>query len=265
MFIDTHCHLDLPPLYDDLEQALLRAGNAGVGRFIVPGVAPDGWGRIRSLAHADVRILPAFGIHPMLAKLGDDSALDALSSFLDGAAAVGEVGLDYSVPEPSRSVQQELLRSQCRLAVNRGLPLIIHCRGGFADLLGIMREERVDRVGGVMHAFSGSPEVARECIRLGFYISVCGTVTYANAVRPLKVVREIPLDRLLLETDAPDISPAPYRGRPNEPAYLLEIARRVAAIKGGALAEVAEVTTANAINAFKMTGFSKTLMETQHG
>ncbi len=246
MFFDTHCHLDLPPLRDELEQVLWRAGRAGVGRFLVPAVAPEGWTRIRELAVRDRRILPAFGIHPLWSGRVDDALLDDLASLLEGAAAVGEVGLDYSVREPSRQVQQELLRSQCRLAVARGVPLIIHCRGGFADLLRIMREERVDRVGGFMHAFSGSTEIARECIRLGFYISVCGTVTYANAVRPLRVVRDIPLDRLVLETDAPDLSPEPFRTLPNEPAFLVESARAVALIKGVCLEEVAAMTTANA-------------------
>jgi len=137
------------------------------------------------------------------------------------------------------------------MAVERELPLLVHCRGGFADLLRIMREERVSRVGGIMHAFSGSTEIAHECIRLGFYISVCGTVTYRNAVRPLRVGREIPLDRLVLETDAPDLSPEPFRGRPNEPAFIVETARTLAELKGLSLELVAETTTANALNILK--------------
>lgn len=252
MFIDTHCHLDFSPLHDELGQVLRRAEMAGVSRYLVPGVAPAGWNRIKSLAATDGRILAAFGIHPLLTDRVDRTAVDALVPFLDGAVALGEVGLDYSVQAPARAVQQELLRCQFRLAVARGLPLVIHCRGGFADLLRIMQEERVDRVGGIMHAFSGSTEIARECIRRGFYISVCGTVTYANAVRPLRVVRDLPLDRLVIETDAPDLSPEPYRGQANEPAHLVETARAVALLKGVHLEEVAAVTTTNAMAALNV-------------
>jgi len=265
MFIDTHCHLDFASVCAELPAILRRARNAGVDRFVVPGVQPEGWGGIKALAEHDDRIMPAFGVHPMLAHRLDDAARELLSSCLDGAVAVGEIGLDYTVREPSRQVQQEAFRSQLRMAVARGLPVLVHCRGGFADLLRIMMEEHVELVGGFMHAFSGSPEMARECIRLGFYISVCGTVTYCNAVRPLRVCREIPLDRLVLETDTPDLSPEPFRGRPNEPAYLLETARALAALKGVPLAQVAEITTVNALKAFNMTKENVSLMETNDG
>lgn len=256
MFIDTHCHLDLPPLYDNLPQVLHKARAAGVDRFLVPGVAPEGWTTIRSMAEADSSILPAFGIHPMLTHLADTVTLRRLDSQLDDAVAVGEIGLDYTVGEPSRDVQQLLFRTQLRMAVEHRLPVLIHCRRAFADLLRIMGEEQAGKVGGLMHGYSGSPEVARECIKHGFYISVCGTVTYANAVRPLRVVREIPLERLVLETDAPDISPEPFRGSANEPANILQSARVVASIKGIPLSEVATATTANAMKALNLRGRS---------
>ncbi len=252
MFIDTHCHLDLPPLRDELEQVLSRAESAGVGCFVVPGVTPEGWGGISSLCSANARLLPAFGIHPLWSYLGDDDALEVLVSHLDGAVALGEVGLDYSSGAPDRLVQQELFRRQCRLAVERGLPLLTHCRGGFADLLRILKEENAFRVGGIMHAFSGSAELACEFSRIGFYISVCGTVTYGNAVRSPRVVSQVPLECLVLESDAPDMAPVPFRGRTNEPAFILEVARKIAAIKGGAMECVAEVTTANAMKALKI-------------
>jgi len=252
MYIDTHCHLDFDSLKNWLPQLLQRAKDAGVCRFVVPGVSPEWWGRINYLAGTDSAIMPAYGIHPLLAHLVDDAALAKLSSFLDTAVAVGEIGLDYAVKEPSRSVQQESLRRQLRMAVERGLPLLVHCRGGFADLLRIMKEEGAESVGGIMHAYSGSPEVARECIRLGFYISVCGTVTFRNAVRPPRVVREIPLERLVLETDSPDIAPEPFCGRTNEPSYMLETARMVARLKDVPLELVEEMTTANALKALRV-------------
>jgi len=251
MYIDTHCHLDFDALKNELPQLLQRAKDAGVCGFVVPGVSPEWWGRIKSLAGTDNAIMPAYGIHPLLAYLADDAALATLSSFLDSAVAVGEIGLDYAVSVPPRPVQQESFRRQLRMAVERGLPLLVHCRGGFADLLRIMKEEGADRVGGIMHAYSGSPEVARECIRLGFYISVCGTVTFRNAVRPPRVVREIPLERLVLETDSPDIAPEPFCGRTNEPSYMLETARAVARLKDVPLELVEEMTTANALKALR--------------
>lgn len=253
MYLDTHCHLDFDSLHNDLSAVLQRAEAAGVSGFLVPGVSPQWWGRIRTLAGTNRGVLPAFGIHPMLAHLADDAALDMLEAYLETAVAVGEIGLDYSVAEPSRPVQRMAFRRQLRMAVARELPVLLHCRGGFADLLGILREEQAGRVGGIMHAFSGSPEIARDCIRLGFYISVCGTVTYHNAVRPLRVAREVPLERLVLETDAPDLSPEPFRGLTNEPAYLLETARVLAALKGVPLTTVAETTTENALKVLNLT------------
>jgi len=252
MYIDTHCHLDFDSLKNELPELLQRAKDVRVCGFVVPGVSPEWWGRISSLAGSDNAIMPAFGIHPLLAHLADDATLKMLSSFLGTAVAVGEVGLDYTVREPSRSVQQESFRRQLRLAVARGLPVLVHCRGGFADLLQIMKEEGADKVGGIMHAYSGSPEVARDCIQLGFYISVCGTVTFRNAVRPPRVVREIPLERLVLETDSPDIAPEPFCGRTNEPSYILETARVVAGLKGVSLKLVEDMTTTNALHALRI-------------
>lgn len=253
MLFDTHCHLDLEPLSAGLPQLLQRAGAAGVERFLVPGIRPDGWERISALCAADSRLLAAFGIHPQLAALATAASLKLLADYAGRATAIGEIGLDYSYAVPPRDAQQTAFRQQLRIALDYGLPVIVHCRGAFADLLRIMKEEGIARTGGIMHAFSGSPEVALECIRLGFFISICGTVTYDNAVRPLKVARQIPLERLVLETDSPDMAPQLYRGQTNEPAYLVEIAGRLAAIKGLTLGEVAAATSGNAAQCLKLT------------
>ena len=252
MFIDTHCHLDDPSLYGRLPEVLVAARDNGVTRFIVPGVGPQGWDAIMALADSDAGIFAAPGIHPMRAAGCSDEALRRLSRVAGESVAIGEIGLDYTYGDVPREVQQQAFRAQLRLAVAAGLPVLIHCRKAFQDLLLILREEGADRVGGVMHAFSGSPEVATECIGLGFVISIAGTVTYGNAVRPVEMVRQIALEHLVLETDAPDMTPEPYRGRPNEPAFLVEAAKKVAAIKEVALAEVAQATTANALRLFRM-------------
>jgi len=246
MFIDTHCHLDDPLLFDRLPEVIGNARLAGVDRFVVPAVGPDGWGKIASIGDAGEGIFIALGLHPMLAGLYHEGIPAELGRQATGAVAIGEIGLDYLLPDVPRERQMEAFRGQLRQAVRMGLPLLIHCRRAFRDLLQVLREERAERIGGIMHAFSGSPEIARECIDLGFVIAVAGPVTYLNAVRPIELVRSIPLEHLVLETDAPDITPEPFRGKANEPAYLLETAYKVAMIKGITLEEVAAVTSRNA-------------------
>lgn len=250
MFVDTHCHLDCPSLFSRLDDVLAAARNSKVARIICPGVGEDGWETIARLAKTRDTVFPAFGLHPMLAGNYRKGMADALAGYVMNAVAVGEIGLDYALPEVSRECQQIAFRDQLRVAVDNGRPVLIHCRRAFPDVIRIMKEENVQRVGGVMHAFSGSHETALECIRLGLFISVSGTVTYRNAVRPVEVVKRLSLEHILLETDSPDMTPEPYRGRDNEPAFLVEIARKVAEIKGMDVEEVGAVTSRNAERIF---------------
>jgi len=246
MLIDTHCHLDDSCLFDRLPVIIGSARLAGIDRLVIPGVGQDGWGKITSIAATDRGIFPAFGLHPMHAGLYHEGVLTDLANYAKGSVAVGEIGLDYLLTEVPRDRQLLAFRAQMRLAVEMGLPVLIHCRRAFQDLLRILREEGAKKVGGIMHAFSGSVEVAWDCIRLGFAISVAGPVTYRNAVKPLELVRSIPLEHLVLETDAPDMTPEPFRGNPNEPAFLVETAKKVAKIKDVGLEELAAATTGNA-------------------
>ena len=246
MFIDTHCHLDDPSLFDRLPEVIDNARLAGIDRFVIPGVSPCGWDKIASLADAMIGLFPAFGLHPMHAGLYNEGLLGDLARYAERAVALGEIGLDYLLAEIPRERQLLAFRGQLRLAVDMGLPVLIHCRRAFRDLVQIMEEEQAERVGGIMHAFSGSPEIARKCIQLGFAISIAGPVTYCNAVKPLELVRCIPLEHIVLETDAPDMTPEPLRGMPNEPAYLVETAKKVAELRGACLEEIAAVTTRTA-------------------
>ena len=229
--IDTHCHLDLEPLSLDLEAVISDAHQAGVSHFVVPGVHPSGWDRMACLAHENGSVFPAFGIHPMHAAVADDYNLSLLAAHSTNGVAIGEIGLDptYTV---SMECQERAFREQLRLAVSLGLPVLIHCRRAFQRTLRILLEEGARHVGGIMHAFSGSPEMAREFIRLGFAISISGMLTRDNTVRLPRLVRELPLEVLVLETDAPDMTPQRYRGQPNQPAYLTETLHAVARIKG---------------------------------
>lgn len=244
--IDTHCHLDCEPLRSRLAQVLASARRAGVTGFVVPGVHPADWGRMADIAgeHGGVRC--AFGIHPMHAALADDAALSRLAEIAGTGVAVGEIGLDpaYQVP---LEIQEQAFRAQLRLAVALGLPVLVHCRRAFQRTLTVLREENAVQVGGIMHAFSGSPEMAREFVRLGFAISLSGTITWQGAVRPVRLARELPLESLVMETDAPDMTPQTMRGRPNEPAWMVETVRAVAEIRGIMPAELAAVTRATTL------------------
>jgi len=229
--IDTHCHLDLEPLSLRLAMVVADAHLAGVTHFVVPGVHPDGWERMACLAREQECIFPAFGIHPMHADVADDGNLSRLAALSSSGVAIGEIGLDPSYAVPMEC-QELAFRNQLRLAVSLGLPVLIHCRRAFQQTLQILQEEGAQRVGGIMHAFSGSSEMAREFIRLGFAISISGMVTRDNSVRLARVAGELPLEALVLETDAPDMTPQRYRGQTNQPAYLMETLHAVARIKG---------------------------------
>lgn len=243
--MDTHCHLDFEPLFSRLPEVLESARRAGVTRFVVPGVHPGGWERIAGLARGAEGIFPAFGIHPMHADSADDAALSRLAGMASAAVAIGEIGLDPLYPVPL-AVQERAFREQLRLAVSLGLPVLVHCRRAFQRTLQILGEEKACRTGGIMHAFSGSIEMAREFIRLGFAISISGVVTWTNALRPVRLARHLPLESLVLETDAPDMTPQRFRGAPNQPAYLAEVLAGVARIRGVSPGELAGRTTRNA-------------------
>jgi len=252
MFIDTHCHLDLSPLAADLSLILQRAAAAGVTGYICPGVAPAGWHGLAITAASNSAIHPAFGIHPLQVDENSCLFLAQLATHLAGAVAVGEIGLDYYHGNTNRLLQQQLFRKQLQLAREFSLPVIIHCRKAFADTLAIFSEESRGELRGVMHAFSGSAETACDAVRLGLLIGVAGSVTWEGAVKPQKMLQAVPLEKLVLETDAPDLSPQKHRGMANEPAFIVEIACKMAEIKGVSLDEVARITTINAQRLFNV-------------
>lgn len=242
--VDTHCHLDCEPLRSGLPAVLEAARRAGVVGCIVPGVQPAGWDGMAELARRHGGVFPAFGIHPMHAALADGVALERLERLAVTGVALGEMGLDPTCPVPLER-QERALRDQLRLAVALNLPVLVHCRKLFERTRAILKEERADRVGGIMHAFSGSPEMAREFIRLGFLISLAGSVTWPGAVRPGRLAARIPLESLVLETDAPDLAPHPHRGQPNQPAWLVQVLAAVAGIRGLPVPDLARAVQGN--------------------
>lgn len=245
-FFDTHAHLDFPPLREHLREELALARAAGVGGWVVPGVSPDGWPALMATVAEVPEALAAPGVHPRAAANWSEKTAAALMLLLDKAVAIGEIGLDGSLSSPSPAVQERAFRDQVRLAVAARRPLLIHCRKAMGRTLEILRGEGARRVGGIFHAFSGSPESAREALRMNFAIGLGGALTFANARRGPELAHALPADWLVLESDAPDLAPEPFRGQLNRPAYLPLIAARLADLRGWSPAETAAITAANA-------------------
>lgn len=252
MLFDTHVHLNAEQFEDDLSEVIERATQAGVERMVVVGFDRPTIQKALELVEAYDFIYASVGWHPVDAIDMTDEDLrwiEELSSHRK-VVALGEMGLDYYWDKSPKDIQQDVFRKQIRLAKKVKLPIIIHNREATADLVTILKEEGADEVGGIMHCFSGSVEIAKECMEMNFYISLGGPVTFKNAKKPKEVAKEIPLDKLLIETDCPYLAPHPYRGKRNEPAYVKLVAEQIAELKGISLADVAKKTTENAKKIF---------------
>ena len=244
--IDTHNHLDLPLFIEDFSEVLQDARDAGIVSQVLPGVCRSGWERIVSLAaeHADLHA--AIGLHPMYLQHHSEGDLALLRNHTCAGqlVAIGEIGLDYYVKDTDRTAQQELFEAQVAIAAEYRLPVLLHVRKAHDQVQAILRRKNF-RCGGIVHAFSGSLQQAEKYLQLGFMISVCGTVTYDRATRIRRVIEELPLGSLVLETDAPDIPPAAHNGERNSPAYLPQILSAVAELRQESEEEIAAQTTAN--------------------
>ncbi len=251
MVIDTHAHLEMKAFDGDREAVLERAAAAGLTAIISVGTTLPDCEKAVALARRYPPVYAAVGIHPHEVKEIDASTYDALRFLAreKKVVAIGEIGLDFFYDLSPREVQLRRFTEQLDLAEDLDLPVIIHDRDAHAETLGILRP-RKGRLRGVLHCFSGDGAMARECIALGFHLSVAGPVTYRKADQLREVAREIPPERLLIETDAPYLSPQPYRGTRNEPAYVVETARRLAEIRGIPAGELERLTAANARRLF---------------
>lgn len=252
---DTHAHLGLEDTYErDLDEVLRRAEAAGVRYIATVGIDLAESRRAVEIAEEHERVFAVVGIHPHEAKgltkevLGEMSLLAGRKKVV----AYGEIGLDFYRNLSPKTAQFSAFREQIRLAKSLNLPIVIHDREAHEETLNILKEEKADEVGGILHCFSGDVRMAWDCIAMGFLISIPGTVTFKNAKRVQEVVREVPLDYLVVETDSPFLTPVPHRGRRNEPAYVRYTAEAVASIKKVPLEEVAKATTQNARAVFKI-------------
>lgn len=251
---DTHAHLDDRKIFPDLENVLQRADAAGVSRINTVGC--DWRSSLMSVRIAEKypdRVRAIVGVHPSEIANWTDDLLDRLSDLTKSPLVVGwgEIGLDYHYADGTPHDQQRMvLRMQIAAAKKAKIPIIIHDRDAHQDTIDILKQEKAGVNGGILHCFSGSWEMAKECLRLGFYISFAGPLTYTNARVAIEVAAKVPEDRLLVETDCPYLSPHPMRGKVNEPARVTYTAARLAEIRGLDYERIAEITTANARTLF---------------
>lgn len=254
MLIDTHAHLSLPQFDQDREAVIKRARDAGIKHIITVGTEAEDCRKAVALAHEHDFISAAVAVHPHDAKTITAETYTLLREFASdkNVVAIGEIGLDFYRNISPREIQIRRFREQLNLAREVSLPVIIHDREAHQEVVKILQEEKAETVGGVIHCFSGDWEMAKACLDLGFYLSIPGTVTYKKSDEYRKLVRELPLDRILVETDCPFLTPHPFRGKRNEPAHVRYVAETVALIKGMTQEELATITSQNAQNLFNL-------------
>jgi TatD DNase family protein len=250
--VDSHCHLNFEPLSTDLDNVLKRAREHGVGHMLCVSVTFEKFPEVRNLAHRHAHVFASVGVHPN-EREGHDPSTDELIALAndDRVVAIGETGLDYYRTDKGMEWQQERFRRHIRAARECGKPLIIHMRDAAEDTIRIIKEEDADRVGGVMHCFTGTWNTAKQAMRLNFYISFSGIVTFKNAGDLREVAKQVPEDRLLVETDAPYLAPMPYRGKTNEPAFVRYVAEGLAAMRKISMNRLSEETTKNFFTLFR--------------
>lgn len=249
MLIDSHCHLDqldLTAYGGSLDAALVAARAASIEHFLCVCIDMGNVQSVLDIAHAQPDVSASVGVHPAEENTQDPSVEVLVDLASDkSVVAIGETGLDYYRAQGDLTWQQMRFRRHIRAARELGKPLIIHTREAREDTIRILKEENAAEVGGVMHCFTETAEMAKQAMELGFYISFSGIITFKNALELQALVKQIPLDRMLIETDSPYLAPVPYRGKPNEPAYVKHVAEKIAELTLTDYETVAKVTTQN--------------------
>jgi TatD DNase family protein len=250
MLVDSHCHLDFPDFAPERDAVIRRAFAAGIGTMLTICTRLDQFDGVRQIAEAEPRIWCSVGAHPHEAADHSDLMVERLVVLAahPRVVGIGETGLDFHYDLSPRDIQERVFRAHIAASHMTGLPLIIHAREADDDIARVLGEERPPR--GVLHCFSSGRALAEAALGLGFFISISGIVTFRNAEELRAIVRDVPLDRLLVETDSPYLAPVPYRGKRNEPAFVVATAAAVATLKGVTPAALAAVTTANFFGLF---------------
>lgn len=252
MLVDSHCHLDFPDLAQRLPEVLARMADNGVGLAVCIGVNLEDLPGVLALAEQDKRLYATVGVHPEYTDVEDpdEERLLALAAH-PRVIGIGETGLDYYWQKDKPEWQRQRFRTHIRAALRCGKPLVVHTRDSAPDTLAILKEEGASAVGGVMHCFTENWEIAREALDLGFYLSFSGIVTFKNAAIVKEVAQKCPLDRILVETDSPYLAPVPYRGKPNEPAYVRYVAEEIAKLRSLPSESIQQATTENFFRLFQ--------------
>ena len=252
LLVDSHCHLDFPDLANRLPDVLQRMTQNGVGVAVCIGVNLEEFPGVLALAESQENLYATVGVHPEYTDVADPSVDDLLAlAAHPKVIAIGETGLDYYWQKDKPEWQRARFRTHIQAARRCGKPLVVHTRDSAADTLKLMAEEGAGDVGGVMHCFTENWDIARQALDQGFYLSFSGIVTFKNAAIVKEVASKCPLDRILVETDSPYLAPVPYRGKPNEPAYVLHVAEEIARLRSIPLDAVAAATTDNFFTLFK--------------
>jgi TatD DNase family protein len=252
MFVDSHCHLNFPELSQNIQAVRQLMQNENIGHALCVSVTLDKFPEVLSLAEQYENFYASVGVHPDYENI-QEPTIDELVKLANHpkVIAIGETGLDYFRLNCDLEWQRNRFRTHIRAAIIAGKPLIVHTRNAVDDTLRIMREEGAERVGGVLHCFTESLEMALAAIEIGFYISFSGIVTFKNAIELKEVAKKIPLDHMLIETDSPYLAPVPFRGKINQPAYVKYVAQEIANLRDISVEEVAKTTTANFFKLFK--------------
>ncbi|MBU9710370.1 TatD family hydrolase [Evansella tamaricis] len=252
MLFDTHVHLNADHYEEDVEDVIKRALDVGVSNMVVVGFDEKTIAKAMELVENYEFLYGAVGWHPVDAVDFNDTHIHLLKKLAGHSkiVALGEMGLDYYWDKSPKEIQKDVFRKQIQLARELTMPIIIHNRDADEDVVCVLQEEEAKEVGGIMHCFGGSLEIAKQCLEMNFHISFGGPVTFKNARQTKEVAKEIPLDRLLIETDAPFLAPHPYRGKRNEPAYIKLVAEQLAEIKGIKYEELTAITMNNAKKLF---------------
>lgn len=254
MLFDTHVHLNAWQFLEDREETIQRAFQAGVEYMTVVGFDHETIPLAIEIAESHQNIYAAVGWHPVDAIDMTDKELEWIEKLSKHpkVVALGEMGLDYHWDKSPKDIQKDVFRKQIRLAKKLNMPIIIHNREATEDIIQILQEEKAEEVGGIMHCYSDSVEYVQACLDMNFYISLGGPVTFKNAKLPKEVAKQVPLDRLLVETDAPYLAPHPNRGKRNEPEYVKLVAEKIAELRNMTFEEVSQITTRNAMNVFQI-------------
>ncbi|WP_255991124.1 TatD family hydrolase [Chitinolyticbacter albus] len=251
MFVDSHCHINFPELAENIDELLANMAQNRVTHALCVSVNLPEWPSVMALADTYPNLYASVGVHPDYEDVEEPTVAGLVELAQQARViAIGETGLDYYRLEGDLEWQRERFRVHIRAARETGLPLIIHTRSASEDTIRILKEERADEVGGVMHCFTESWEVAQAAMELGFYISFSGIVTFKKAEELKEVARRVPLERMLIETDSPYLAPMPFRGKTNQPAWVKHVAEHIADLRGVPLTEVASATTANFFKLF---------------